>query len=364
MNITLQTALCEQFGIKYPLFLAGMAGGPSTPELTAAVSEAGGLGILGAAYMKPEDIRSAVHRIRELTAAPFGVNLFVAQPGDDNSRIQEVQNELNKIRNQLGIPNAAENDVQTPNWFEKQFEVLLEEKVPVISTAFGVLPASFMDAARTSGLKVIAMVTTVREALLAEELGCDAIVAQGSEAGGHRGTFAIDAHTMGANIGTMALVPQIVDQVTIPVIAAGGIMDGRGLAAALVLGAQGVQMGTRFLTAVESGTNPAYRQALLASDEESTVLTKAFSGRPARGIHNMFIRQWEASGVDPLAFPTQNSATRDIRNEAGKRQQAEYLSLWAGQGTRMLTADYTAGQIVEEIILQAAAFMNESHYIK
>ncbi|MBB6734494.1 NAD(P)H-dependent flavin oxidoreductase [Cohnella zeiphila] len=354
MKITLQTALCEQFAIRYPLFLAGMAGGPSTPELTAAVSEAGGLGTLGAAYMEPEDIREAIRRIRERTAAPFGVNLFVYQPGDDNARIREVQSELNKMRRHLGIPGATDNEVHTPYRFEQQFEVLLEEKVPVIGTAFGVLPASCMLAAKSAGHRVVAMATTVREAKLAQESGCDAIVAQGSEAGGHRGTFALDAHPMGANIGTMALVPQIADQVTIPVIAAGGIMDGRGLAAALALGAQGVQMGTRFLTAIEAGTNAAYRKALLASDEESTVLTKAFSGRPARGIANAFIRQWEASGISPLAFPAQNTVTRDIRNAASMQQQAEYLSLWAGQGTRMLTPEDTAQQIIDRIMKQAA----------
>lgn len=358
MTLTLQTILCEQFGIRFPIFLAGMAGGPSTPELTAAVSEAGGLGILGAAYMEPEAIRSAVRRIRELTAAPFGVNLFVYQPGDDNARITEVQGELNKMRTHLGIPMASGGELRTPHWLEKQLEVLLEEKVPVISTAFGILPASFRHASKSSGLKVVTMATTVREALLAEESGCDAIVAQGREAGGHRGTFALDVHPMGANIGTMALVPQIVDRVKIPVIAAGGIMDGRGLAAALALGAQGVQMGTRFLTAVESGTNAAYRKALLASDEESTVLTKAFSGRPARGIDNAFIQQWDASGIAPLEFPTQNTATRDIRNAASKQQQADYLSLWAGQGTRMLTADYTARQIIDEVMTQAETIIH------
>ncbi|MCM3628336.1 nitronate monooxygenase family protein [Paenibacillus glycanilyticus] len=357
MQITLQTKLCEQFGIQYPLFLAGMAGGPSTPELTASVSEAGGLGTLGAAYMEPEDIRAAVRRIRELTAAPFGVNLFVYQAGDDHTRMQEVQSELNKMRQQLGIPASAGNDVRSANWFEKQFEVLIEEKVPVISTAFGILPAAYMQTVKAAGLKVIAMVTTVREAMLAEESGYDAIVAQGSEAGGHRGTFTIDDHPMGANIGTMALIPQIADRVSIPVIAAGGIMDGRGLAAALILGAQGAQLGTRFLTAVEAGTNQSYRKALLASDEESTVLTKAFSGRPARGIKNAFIQQWEESGIAPLAFPTQNTVTRDIRNAASKQQNSEYLSLWAGQGTRMLTEDQTAKQIVEDIMHQAQAIL-------
>ncbi|WP_127498956.1 NAD(P)H-dependent flavin oxidoreductase [Paenibacillus glycanilyticus] len=357
MKITLQTALCELFGIRYPLFLAGMAGGPSTPELTAAVSEAGGLGTLGAAYMAPSDIRIAIHRIREITSAPFGVNLFVNQPADQNTRIQEVQDKLNDFRMQLGIPASEGTEVHSPNWFEEQFEVLIEEKVPVISTAFGVLPEPHMRKAQASGIKVVAMVTTVREALLAEEKGCDAIVAQGSEAGGHRGTFSGDVHPMGANIGTMALIPQIADRVSIPVIAAGGIMDGRGLAAALMLGAQGVQLGTRFLTSIEAGTNEAYRAALLASNEESTVITHAFSGRPARGIKNSFIEQWDASGIAPLPFPTQNTATRDIRNAASKQQTAEFLSLWAGQGTRMLTAGQSARQIVEEIISQAAALM-------
>lgn len=254
MQMTLHTALCEQFGIRYPLFLAGMAGGPSTPELTAAVSEAGGLGTLGAAYMAPEDIRIAIRSIRELTAAPFGVNLFVNQPADHNKRTREVQDKLNAFREQLGIPDSEGNEIHSPDWFERQFEVLMEEKVPVISTAFGVLPEPQMQKAKSSGIKIVAMVTTVREALLAEEKGCDAVVAQGSEAGGHRGTFGVDVHPMGANIGTMALVPQIADRVSIPVIAAGGIMDGRGLAAALVLGAQGVQLGTRFLTSLEAGT--------------------------------------------------------------------------------------------------------------
>ncbi|WP_442956030.1 NAD(P)H-dependent flavin oxidoreductase [Paenibacillus sp. MMO-177] len=255
----------------------------------------------------------------------------------------------------LGIPDSEGSDIHSPDWFEKQFAVLLEEKVPVISTAFGVLPEPQMQAAISSGIKIIAMVTTVREALHAEETGCDAIVAQGSEAGGHRGTFDVDVHPMGANIGTMALVPQIADRVSIPVIAAGGIMDGRGLVAALVLGAQGVQLGTRFLTSLEAGTNETYRTALLDSNEESTVITNAFSGRPARGIKNGFIKQWEASGTTPLPFPTQNTATRDIRNAASKQQKADYLSLWAGQGTRMLTVGQSAGQIVEEIINQAAA---------
>jgi nitronate monooxygenase len=358
MTIQLKTAICEMFNIRYPIFLAGMAGGPSTVKLVAAVSNAGGLGTLGAAYMEPTAIREAILDIRRLTKATFAVNLFAIQVPDNNARIAEVQRELNQMRDVLGIPHAAADGVKTPDLFEKQFAVLLEEKVPVISTAFGVLPEVLMRQAKSAGLRVVSMVTTVREALLAEQAGCDAIVAQGSEAGGHRGTFDIAEHPTGANIGTFALVPQIVDRVKIPVLAAGGIMDGRGLVAALALGAQGVQMGTRFLTAIESGAHDAYKKVLLESTEESTVITKVFSGRPARGIRNPFIRQWDASGIEPLPFPTQNTATRDIRNAANRQSNSDYMSLWAGQGTRLLTSGQSAGDIFTETIQQALSILS------
>jgi len=152
-------------------------------------------------------------------------------------------------------------------------------------------------------------------------------------------------------------VPQIVDRVRIPVIAAGGIMDGRGLVAALALGAQGAQMGTRFLTSVESGAHEAYKDALLASTEESTIITKAFSGRPARGIVNRYIRHWQDSGVEPLPFPTQNTITRDIRNAAAEQNNTEFMSLWAGQATRMLTDRENAADILAETIKQAESIL-------
>ncbi|TXK83758.1 nitronate monooxygenase family protein [Paenibacillus sp. N3.4] len=357
MRIHLETKLCQQFNIRYPLFLAGMAGGPSTAELTAAVSNAGGLGTLGAAYMEPKAIREAIRRIRQLTDNPFAVNLFSIKMVDDDTRIAEVQCELDRFRDSLEISHAGERVVTSANYFEEQFAVLVEEKVPVISTAFGVLPERCMRQAKSIGLQVITMVTTVHEAVQAEQAGCDAIVVQGTEAGGHRGTFDISTQPLGSNIGTLALVPQVVDRVRIPVIAAGGIMDGRGLVAALALGAQGVQMGTRFLTAIEAGTHAAYKRALLQSTEESTVITKAFSGRPARGISNLFIKKWDASGMEPLPFPTQNNATRDIRNAAAAQNNAEYMSLWAGQGTRMLTSEQDAQTIVTETIQQALSLL-------
>ncbi|MCD9020285.1 NAD(P)H-dependent flavin oxidoreductase [Cohnella silvisoli] len=296
--------------------------------------------------------------IRRLTESSFAVNLFSIPLTDDNTRIKEVQTELNRMRDELGVPLVPDAPVLTPDRFKEQLAILLEEKVPVISTAFGVLSKQAMRQAQSAGIRIVTMVTTVREALLAEQAGCDAVVAQGSEAGGHRGTFDISEYPLGANIGTLALVPQIVDSVSIPVIAAGGIMDGRGLVAALALGAQGVQMGTRFLTAVESGAHVSYREALLNSTEESTALTKAFSGRPARGVLNKFMRQWDATGLEPLPFPTQNTATRDIRNAAAKQNNADYMSLWAGQGTRLLTSGQHAEDIVAEMVRQAISILS------
>ncbi|MFF2093982.1 NAD(P)H-dependent flavin oxidoreductase [Paenibacillus sp. NPDC058174] len=356
-TMNLDTALCRLFHIRYPIFLAGMAGGPGTVKLAAAVSNAGGLGILGSAYMTPEVLRAAIRELRKLTNAPFGVNLFSIQTVDDNSRTEEVQRELNEIRKILDIPLVQGDQVQSPEYFEQQFAVLIEEQVPVISTAFGVLPTHMMKQAKSHGIRIVTMATTVQEALLAEQAGSDAIVAQGSEAGGHRGTFDISSRPMGANIGTMALVPQMVDQVGIPVIAAGGIMDGRGLVAALALGAEGVQMGTRFLTSIESGAHEAYQKILLSSNEESTTITNAFSGRPARGVKNAFIENWDKRGIEPLKFPTQNTATRDIRNAASRQNNPDFMSLWAGQGLRMLTAGQSAASIVEETVRQAQTIL-------
>jgi len=357
VNIHLNTKLCQLFNIRYPIFLAGMAGGPGTVKLAAVVSNAGGLGTIGAAYMEPNDIRAAIHEIRGLTKYPFAVNLFATNNSHHTTRINEVQSELNSFRKVLEIPYANDENLISPANFEEQFAVLIEEKVPIISTAFGLLSENMIAQAKALGILVVTMVTSVQEALLAEKAGCDAIVAQGTEAGGHRGTFNVTDQPMGNNIGTIALVPQIVDQVNIPVIASGGIMDGRGLVAALVLGAQGVQMGTRFLTSSESGAHISYQEKLLQSTEESTVITNSFSGRPARGIKNEFIEHWDNKDIKPLPFPTQNTITKDIRNAAGKQNNTNYMSLWAGQGLRLLTRGQSAKEIMEEILEEARVIL-------
>lgn len=350
--ISLETDICRLLGIANPIIQAGMAGGPTTASLVAAVSEAGGLGSLGAAYMPPEVLRETVKEIRKQTQKPFAVNIFAENAKDDFGRAEEVQEALNAFRRELGIEEAA-GPFSSPDWSRAQFEVCLAEGVPVISTAFGSLPAEGMVAAKQQGVKIVTMVTTVQEALEAERNGADAIVAQGSEAGGHRSTFSLDSHPDGAQVGLMSLLPQIVDAVDIPVIAAGGIADGRGLAASLVLGAAGVQIGTRFLCAVESAAHPAHKRAIFESDEESTVITKNFSGRPARGIKNRFISEFDETGCQPLPFPSQNTITKDIRAAAAKQGDAQFMSLWAGQSTRMLREEESAADIVRTIMEEA-----------
>jgi nitronate monooxygenase len=329
-----------------------MAGGPTTVDLVVNVSNAGGLGTLGAAYMKPEEIRTAIRKIKERTSNPFAVNLFCTNIKDQYDGVEESQKVLNEIRGKLGIE-GSDSQVVTNDLFNEQFEVLIEEKVPVISTAFGVLPSEQMSLAKHHNITVTTMVTTVREALLAEENGVDIIIAQGSDAGGHRGTFEIEKNSQGKTIGTFSLVPQVVDAVSVPVVAAGGIMDSRGLVAALALGAQGVQMGTAFLTTTESGATPVYKKALINSTEESTVITKVFSGRPARGIKNAFIQAYEEANISPAEFPTQNTLTNDIRRNAALQHNHEYMSLWAGQGTRLLQEEIPASQIIQDLVAGA-----------
>jgi nitronate monooxygenase len=346
------TNLCEILEIDYPIIQAGMAGGPTTVDLVVNVSNAGGLGTLGAAYMKPEEIRTAIRKIKERTSNPFAVNLFCTNMKDQYDGVEESQKVLNEIRGKLGIE-VLEYPVVTNDFFKAQFEVLIEEKVPVISTAFGVLPSDKMSLAKQHNITVTTMVTTVREALLAEENGVDIIIAQGSDAGGHRGTFEVEKNTHGTAIGTFSLVPQVVDAVSVPVVAAGGIMDSRGLVATLALGAQGVQMGTAFLTTIESGANPVYKQALINSTEESTVITKVFSGRPARGIKNAFIQAYEEANISPADFPTQNTLTNDIRRKAALQHNPEYMSLWAGQATRLLQREIPASQIIQDLVAGA-----------
>lgn len=226
--------------------------------------------------------------------------------------------------------------------------MILEDRVPVFSFTFGVPDEGQLSALKEAGTVVMGTATTVREGRILEERGVDVVVGQGSEAGGHRGTFVGDFED--ALVGTMALVPQLADSLSVPVVAAGGIMDGRGLAAALVLGAEGVQMGTAFLPCPESGIHPKYKEAVLEAESEETTLTRAFSGKPARGIRNRFMEEMKGSEVP--AYPIQNAYTRDIRAAAAKEDRIEFMSLWAGQAASLGQA-VPAAEVVESVVREA-----------
>ncbi|UOF92007.1 nitronate monooxygenase [Fodinisporobacter ferrooxydans] len=329
------TKLTELLGIKYPIIQAGMAGGSTTPELVAAVSNAGGLGTLGAGYMAPEQMRKAIADIRERTDQPFGVNLFV--PGayeEDMQVIFQMQEYLKGIETRLGIQSTSNRKPGIyAESFAEQLSVILEENVPVFSFTFGIPDAAAIEALHSNQTKVIGTATTVKEALLLAERGVDAIVAQGSEAGGHRGTFLQSFES--SLVGTMALVPQIADRVRLPVIASGGIMDGRGIVASLALGAAGVQMGTAFLSSFESGAHSKYKERILTSSDDSTVITRAFSGKPARGIKNEFITMMDTYGKKIPHYPIQNALTKEMRKAAAGQENTEYMSLWAGQAASL-----------------------------
>lgn len=345
-----ENKVTQVLNIKYPIIQAGMAGGITTPELVAAVSNSGSLGNLGAGYMSPDQMRESIRKIKQLTDKPFGVNLFIPEtPEVTEEEINKANEWLRPFREELNLP--EESEVKKPNamLFEEQIKIIIEEGVPVCSFTFGLPSKETVQKLRKENIVVIGTATTVKEAVANEEIGMDMVVVQGSEAGGHRGTF------MGtfddAMIGTMALVPQTVDYVNIPVIAAGGIMDGRGVLSALMLGAQAVQMGTAFVTSLESGAKKQHKEAILNSIEDQPVVTSTFSGKPARGIRNDFITKMESHEKELPKYPIQNTLTQSIRSEAAKQNRPEWMSLWCGQNPRA-SKQQSASEMISEVLSQ------------
>jgi nitronate monooxygenase len=337
---------CRKYGLSIPVVLAPMGGEPSTPELAAAVSNAGGLGSLAAAYSNPERIERDIARIRELTRRPFAVNLFSPQAQLPlNGSASAVVDFLRPFHERLGLkaPELPQKPIEN---FDDQLDAVCKAAPPIVSFTFGLLPAQATQRLKAQGTYLIGTATTVEEAKMLEQSGVNAVIAQGSEAGAHRGTFAVPAEE--ALVGTVALVPQVVDAVRIPVLASGGIMDGRGIVAALALGASAVQMGTAFLACTEAGTSAVYRKALAAAREDQTTLTRAFSGRMARGLRNEFIARWNASALTHLPYPWQNALTQPMRRAASAAKQSDLLSLWAGQGVPMLR-ELSAEQLMSKL---------------
>lgn len=333
-------------GIEHPIIQAPMAGS-TTPELVAAVSNAGGLGSIGMWMMTPDQIIETIARIRTLTDRPFNVNLFAGGWESREVDPRTTLEVLRRVHEDLGLP-APEvpEPVEIP--FQAQVKAVIEARPPVFSFTFGMPDAGSIARMKDAGITVVGTATTVTEAQLLVEAGVDAVVAQGSEAGGHRGTFAGPIED--AMIGTMALVPQVVDAVDVPVIAAGGIMDGRGIVAALALGASAAQMGTAFLVCDEASVPTVHRAALRQSPGEKVTITRAFSGRQARGIVNEFIEVWRGREDETLPFPLQNVATRAMRAAANSNEDGRFLALWAGQGAALARETMPAAELMRQLV--------------
>jgi nitronate monooxygenase len=345
-----QNRLLARLGLEHPLLLAPMGGGPSTPELVAAVSNAGGLGWLGAAYLAPDQIRDAIRQIRALTGKPFGVNLFAGgYEGRTHPDPAPMLAILAEAHAALGLP-APSLPQLPPDPFPAQFEAVLADAPAAFSFTFGIPGAEMMRRLRARNIATIGTATTVAEARLLADAGVDAVFAQGAEAGAHRGTFAGPFES--SMVPTWTLVPAVCSAVSVPVIACGGIMNGAEIAQALRLGASAAALGTAFLACPESGASPAYKEKILTATEDSTVITRAFSGRPARGLPNEFIAKLAGREGQILPYPLQNILTRAMRTAAASCGDARFLSLWAGSGVaraRKLPAADLVRQLLTEM---------------
>lgn len=359
----LRTRICELFGIEYPIVLAGM-GGASTPELAAAVSNAGGLGVLGAAACGPTKLRAWIRRTRELTDKPFGVDTLLpasvrrqqqlSDAGDQPSfSLQEHRAFAAAFMDQHGLTPAEassrdEDDQHdglilfSEPFFSAQMDVIIEERVPVYAAGLG-NPGPWMDQLRANDTKVMSVVGAVRHAVQVASSGIDVVVAQGHDAGGHN-----------SPVGTMALVPQVVDAMgEVPVLAAGGIADGRGVAAALMLGAAGVWVGSAFLASEEAGIHDFQKQALVDASEESTVVSKAVTGKPCRVLRSSWTAAWDKGELKPLPMPYQSMISDPVMSAAVKDGRADVYPGIAGQGIGMIKAVRPAAEILADYVAGA-----------
>ena len=359
------TVLCDLVDIEYPIVQSGM-GAIAGPDLVAEVSRAGGLGILAGLNLAPDDLRRMIHRVRELTNRPFGVNLWLhraLRPPIDPDGIPEdtlrgAQEMLNRFRRTLGIPTTLARPTRAPDLVDDAVKVVLEERPAVFSAALGWLDRGLVDDCHRRGIKVMAMVSTVEDARTAAAGGADVIVAQGGEAGGHRSLDGKPAAPETTTVGLIALLPQVVDAVRVPVVAAGGIADGRGLVAALALGASGVLLGTRFVATRESLAPEIYKKRVLESESGATTVTDALSGLWARALANRFTREYTASGAPVLPPLVQRSAANDVFIAALKQGEPEYYPMMAGQSVGLIRDLPGAAEVVEAVIREARAVLS------
>ncbi|WKX69278.1 nitronate monooxygenase family protein [Streptomyces sp. XD-27] len=330
--------LVELLGIDVPIVQGPFGGGLSSVALASAVSQGGGLGSYGAHILTPDGIGELVAELRKATARPFAVNLWVPHPDEaaappDPDRMARYTGLLRPWFEELGLPTRQLEEPPPAPGFADQIDALLAAEPPVISFVMGIPEVRVLEEARRRDIRTVGTATTVEEALAIEAAGMDAVVASGSDAGGHRGSFLRPVNE--SLVGTFSLVPQVARAVSIPVVAAGGIADGRGIAAALTLGADGVQIGTGFLATEESGASAIHRAALHGPYAHTTVLTRAFSGRLARAIPNRFTREALEYEKELAPYPLQYTLTRPLRTAAAERGLADYVNLWSGQAAAL-----------------------------
>jgi len=360
----LRTPLCDLLGVEYPICLAGMGsrGRATPPPLVAAVSNAGGLGVLGGANLTPEEIRERIREVKTLTGKPFAVNLlFPASLSQAENSRSEIRGLLQRdypkhvafVKDLMRTLNLEEAPVEQESVLatgdiKEQFQVILEEGVPILSAGLGD-PSWAVPPAREQGMKVIGLAGSVRNATRQVAAGVDAVVAQGYEAGGHTGRIA-----------TLPLVPQVVDAVApTPVLAAGGIGDGRGVAAALSLGAVGVWVGTTFLTSVESAIWDVQKEEILGARSEDFPVTRAYTGKTARDYKNIVIDAWESSDLEPLPMPLQQVLMEDFSSAAMNAGRYDLVNSPAGQVGGMATELKPAERILREMVEGAIVVIAE-----
>ncbi|GGJ82558.1 nitronate monooxygenase [Lentibacillus kapialis] len=343
------TTLIGRLGIEVPIIQAGMAGGITTPEMVAAVAQAGALGTIGAGYMSDTALKYDIRETKKLTDKPFAVNLFTLNLEAFSDDIQPMQQFLNRYREKLDM-DVGDNSVKVHDYLQEKVNVIIEENIKIVSTAFGSLSSMLVDRLKANDVTLIGMATNLEEAQSLEESGYDAIVAQGAEAGGHRGTFDVSKYPDGCQTGLHVLVQELLAHINLPVIAAGGIHTKSQVDAFLGMGVSAVQLGTRFLVAEEAGTNAAYRRALIKARTNDTTITAVFSGRPARAIRNQFVNEMEESGIALHPFPAQNQMTKDIRSAGKEYSVADMQSLWAGQGVGAIEKEESVAEIVRSLV--------------
>jgi len=367
--MALHSRICEMLGIRYPILLAGM-GRASTPELAAAVSNAGGMGVLGAASCGPNQLRAWIRRTRTLTDRPFGVDTLLPASVRRGTKLENtgvsprdllVQHRqfANTFREREDLPELTEEEVLalggrdpadrdgppllTKEFFEAQMEVVIEERVALYAAGLG-SPEPWLDRLKANGTKVLCVVGATRHVRNVIGTGIDLIVAQGHDGGGHN-----------SPIGTMALIPQVVDAVAgqVPVLGAGGITDGRGVAAAMMLGAEGAWIGSAFLASEEAGLRDFQKRALVEGNDQSTVVSRAMTGKPARMIRNKWADAYAEAGVEPLPMPYQGIVSQPIAAAGVKTERADIWPGFAGQGLGMIHAVRPASDVLGDIVSEA-----------